>query len=93
MLGHVLNVVAVLDESVSHNTLVERCLESFCENCRVFLVENDKYSVETTLFLSVFPETIISLGFRTESCDSNFTPVAKLVLVTPETLSSNTLFS
>jgi hypothetical protein len=60
---------------------------------RVFFVEDNKDSVKTALFLGVFPETIVAFSFRAETCDSNSTPVAELVLVTPETLSSDTLFS
>ena len=83
MLGHVLNVVAVLDESVSHDTLVERGLESFCENLWVLIIEDDKNSMKTTFFFGVLPETVIALSFGTEAGDANSSPVAKVVLVTP----------
>jgi hypothetical protein len=93
MLWHVFNIIAIFYERVGHNTLVESSLESSCENLWVFFIKQYENSVESALFFGVLPETVITLSSWPIAGNSNSAPVAKLVLITPQTLSTNAFFA
>jgi hypothetical protein len=61
VLWHVLNVVVVLDESVSVDSGLVGSLESLYEDVRVLLVEENKDTSETALDLGDLPAALESL--------------------------------
>lgn len=87
VLGHVLNVVVVLEKSISLDTLVEGGLKSGGKNDGVFFIEENEDSVLAALLLGVLPVSVVALSTRSEFGDLKLAPVAQAVFVTPETLS------
>lgn len=63
VLRHVLNVVGILDERVSVDSVLDSLFEPTSENSRVFVVEHYEDAVESASLLGVFPVGLISFGF------------------------------
>jgi len=93
VLGHVLDVVVILKESVSLDTLVEGCLEPRGENNGIFLIEQNEDAVEAAFLLGVFPVAVVAFSACSELGHLQLTPVAQAVLVTPESLGVNSVLS
>ena len=91
MLGHVLNVVVVLDEGVSIDTVLISAFESLNELRWVLLVKNDKDSGNAALVLGDLPDTLKSLRLGQILEETEFAPIAQFVLVLPETVSSSAI--
>jgi hypothetical protein len=89
VLGHVLDIVVILEESISLDTFVEGGLEPGGKNNGIFIIEENKDAVETALLLGVLPETVVAFSSLSELGDLELSPVAEAVLVTPESLSVN----
>ena len=89
MARHVLNVVIVLDERVSVHTILVRTFETLNELLWILFVKNDEDSGKTALFLGNFPISLKALTFGQILEQTQFAPVAKLVLVLPETVRAN----
>ena len=91
MRWHVFNVIVVLDQGISVNPACVRCLEPSHKDSRVFCIEENVNTVESAFLLGAFPVALISLRFRQEFGNLHPSPVAKAVLIFPETLSSRLL--
>jgi hypothetical protein len=76
VLGHVLNIVVILEESISLDTFVEGGLEPGGKNNGIFIIEENKDAVKTALLLGVFPETVVAFGTLSELGDLQLSPVA-----------------
>jgi len=61
VLWHVLNVVVVLDESISVDTVLIGVLKAINELFGVFLVKDDEDARQSTLQLGDFPDTLKAL--------------------------------
>ena len=70
MLGHVLDIVVVLNQSIGINTLLVGGSEAASENSRVLFIEENENSSKTDLFSGVFPEAFKAIGLRQELHES-----------------------
>lgn len=90
VLWHVLNVVAVLDESIGIDTVLISALEALDELLGLLLVKNDEDTSKAGLQLGDFPDTLITLRFRQVLEESELAPIAELILVLPKTVCADT---
>jgi hypothetical protein len=93
VLGHVLNIVVILQESISLDTLVEGGFKPGRKNNGIFFIKENVNTVKTALLLSVLPESVIAFSTRSEFGDLQLAPVAQTVLVTPKPLGINSVLA
>ena len=91
MLRHVFDVVLVFNEGVSMDPALIGLFEPLGKVARVFIVEHDEDAVHTALFLRVLPVALVALGLGEELEQAELAPVAELVFVLPEALSSDSI--
>ena len=91
VLGHVLNVVVVLDESVSIDTVLIGAFKALNELLRLLLVKDDEDTCKAALQLGDFPDTLEALRLGQVLEETEGAPVAQLVLVLPQTVGTDTL--
>lgn len=90
MLRHVLNVVAVLDEGVSMDSVLVGAFKALDKVTWVFLIEHDEDPSEADLLLRDLPDTFVSRRLRQVFEESDGAPIAQVVFVLPETVGANT---
>ena len=91
VLWHVLNVVVVLDESVSIDSVVIGALEALNKLAVAFLVEDDENARQAALNLRHLPDTLEALRLGQVLEQAKLAPVTELVLVLPETVGTDTI--
>ncbi len=70
MLGHVLDIVVVLNQSIGINTLLVGGSEAASENSRVLFIEENENSSKSDFFSGVFPEAFKAISLGQELHDS-----------------------
>ena len=90
MLGHILDVIVVLDQSVGVDTVLVSVLEALDESLGVLLVEDDEDASQAALQLGDLPDTLIALRLAQILEQTELAPVAQLVLVLPEAVGTDT---
>ena len=93
VLRHVLDIVVVLDESVSVDSVLVGALIALNKHLEVLLIKDDADTGQAALLLGDVPDTLEALRLRQVLEETDLAPVAKLVLVLPETVGSDTIGS
>ena len=89
MLRHVFDVIIVLDKGISVDSLLVSCSEAAGEYSGVFFIKKDENTCKTNFFPGVLPKTFITISPGQVLHNSEFSPVAKTVLIFPKTLRTN----
>jgi hypothetical protein len=89
VLRHVLDVVLVLDESIGTDPVLISLFESLGEMAGIFVVKNNENAVHSAFLFGVLPVTLVALGLWQVFEQTEPAPIAKFVLVLPETLGAN----
>ena len=90
MLGHVLDVIVVLDQSVGVDTVLVGVLEALDEGLGVLLIEDDEDASQAALQLGDLPDALIALRLAQILEQTELAPVTQLVLVLPEAVGTDT---